>query len=53
MRRVRKLLKSPASRLSKHRNPLAQQKRRNRQHRHVLYTIHFEKEQETTVVENI
>lgn len=42
MRATRKLTKSAANRLSRHRNPLAQQKRRNRQRRHVLYTIHFE-----------
>ncbi len=42
MKATRKLTKSPANRISRHRNPLALQKRRNRQRRHVLYTIHFE-----------
>jgi hypothetical protein len=42
MRRGTRLTRSPASKLSKRRNPLSEQKRRNRQRRHVLYTIHVE-----------
>ncbi|MBQ4488759.1 MAG: hypothetical protein II944_05635 [Ruminobacter sp.] len=43
MKRGLKLSKFTASRISKHRNPSIQAKRRNRQRRHVLYTIHFER----------
>ncbi len=42
MRRTKKFLHTHTNRLSKHRCPLALQKRHNRQRRHVLYTIHFE-----------
>ncbi|MGN1393529.1 MAG: hypothetical protein ACI4V7_05720 [Succinivibrionaceae bacterium] len=42
MRKGNKFARRACSSLSKHRNPLAQQKKRNRQRRHVLYTIHFE-----------
>ncbi|MBO6010045.1 MULTISPECIES: hypothetical protein [Ruminobacter] len=43
MKRGLKLSRFTASRLSKHRVPSLVAKRRNRQRRHVLYTIHFEK----------
>ncbi|WP_406038176.1 hypothetical protein [Succinimonas sp.] len=42
MQRTRKLMRPLANRISRHRNPLQLQKRRNRQRRHVLYTIHIE-----------
>ncbi|MDD6177817.1 MAG: hypothetical protein UHG91_05270 [Succinivibrionaceae bacterium] len=41
MRKAKRFCTSASNRLSKHRNPLARQKRRNRQRRHVLYAIHI------------
>ncbi len=43
MRKGLKLSRHTVSRLSRHRRPSIAAKRRNRQRRHVLYTIHFER----------
>ncbi len=42
MRKGLRFMRPLANRISRHRNPLSIQKHRNRQRRHVLYTIHFE-----------
>lgn len=50
MRKGMKFMRPSVNHISRHRNPLAVQKRKNRQRRHVLYTIHFEKAESVITV---